>query len=254
MNNEPTLQFLKLDSLGFELVIYPIFAPIWNNEGKVIAFEILSLVKVFETNVTINSDFFFKNLDKKNQKKILLWQLSIIEELMAWLRINKLSLTLNINRKMADIIISTESIRNKISGLSAILRIEVSETFIVSDIHLSDDILLKKLTDIIPVWLDDFGCGSTSLRWLTECKIEAIKIDKNLVWKLRDTKSGMQFLHALTLLASELLTLVVIEGVADKHTLAFAESVGAYAYQGWIWPEISKDELFGFPLVLHDNT
>lgn len=244
---------LYINSSNTDVVITPFFAPVWSHEGKLLALEMLSRIELSDNNLNVCAESFFKDASVQCQMEILFWQFEVIDLISKWFIDKNVLLTLNLNNIMADIVLTSPLLCRKVHAYSPFLRIEISEYFLVQDCELYQDRVISELSKLTRLWLDDFGCGSTSLRWLTDARLEAIKIDKHLFWKMSRCNKGASFLRSLSLLAEEMNTHMILEGVADIKLLRFAKKTKAYAFQGWLWQGSELNELNNLPLLFPKN-
>ncbi len=77
------------------------------------------------------------------------------------------------------------------------LRLEIHEQFLSVDTCPQRDPFLRRMAEIAPLWLDDFGAGSTGLSWLLSERFEAVKIDRKLIETLYTRSGGTDFLRGI---------------------------------------------------------
>ncbi|MBR4749343.1 MAG: EAL domain-containing protein [Abditibacteriota bacterium] len=98
-----------------------------------------------------------------------------------------------------------------------------------------------------PVYLDDFGIGSTSLTDLKKLNISVVKMDRSFVTDLIMKKNRVIF-SSLVELAHSLDMKVLVEGIETQEQKEFAESMGVDIIQGfYFFKPISVEE---YDLVL----
>jgi len=128
------------------------------------------------------------------------------------------------------------------------LRLEVTETAMVKDVHATTSVL-RQLRDLgIRISLDDFGTGYSSLAMLAELPLHGVKIDRSFVERV-DTSPGDAALIALIVQAAHTLGLTVIaEGVETTGQLEAVTRLGCDAAQGYLLGRPVPAEALTLPL------
>lgn len=115
--------------------------------------------------------------------------------------------------------------------------------------------LIEKLSQLkelgITIAIDDFGTGFSSLNYLREFPIDALKIDKSFVDDLLTDEKSVAFIAAIIKLAHALDLHVVAEGVEEADQLAILKEhecdlIQGYYYSRPIPPEQITDVLAKF--------
>ena len=123
------------------------------------------------------------------------------------------------------------------------LEMEITETSILDDQELADSTIteIKKLG--IKISLDDFGTGYSSLAYLTQFKVDVLKIDKSFIRDVTTNQANASVVKTIIHLAHGLGMKVVAEGVETKEQLTFLEQQNCDETQGY---------LFSKPVVFED--
>src|SRR3546814_1138309 len=104
-----------------------------------------------------------------------------------------------------------------VSGLeSTRLRLELTETAVLSDEALAIAQFSRLRATGVRVWLDDFGTGFSGLSHLRRVPVDGVKIDRSFVADLLDDPDDVALTSAIIALAHSLAIGVVAEGVEDK--------------------------------------
>ncbi len=116
------------------------------------------------------------------------------------------------------------------------LELELTETLMMSDIKLTQAILLELKQQGIQISVDDFGTGYSSLVYLQTLPLSSLKIDKQFVQALRDDTGHTtnQIVITLIRLAHSLKLRVVAEGVETQSQLHFLRQHGCDEIQGYL--------------------
>ena len=126
------------------------------------------------------------------------------------------------------------------SGLAAQhLLLEITESATVNDpaLMLAQALRIRDLG--VRLALDDFGQGTTSLRFVRRLPLDVLKIDKSLVDDLvqvrnGDTAPSVAVVRSVIQMAHELGLSVTAEGVEDQQQLELLDELGCDAAQGYL--------------------
>jgi diguanylate cyclase (GGDEF)-like protein len=114
------------------------------------------------------------------------------------------------------------------------LTLEITETALVR----ADTIAARTLRELesagIRIVLDDFGTGFSSLSWLKEHPVDAIKIDRSFVAGLAEDSRDQAIVSSLIGLAKSLGCTVTAEGVEDEEQLIALRLLECERVQGFL--------------------
>ena len=117
---------------------------------------------------------------------------------------------------------------------SRLLEVEVTETAIMTDPAGSSNVLRQLRAIGIPISIDDFGSGYTSLGYLKTLPIDALKIDRSLISDLTADDKGLAVTQSIIDLGHRLGLTVLAEGVETEETWRLLESLGCDEGQGYL--------------------
>jgi EAL domain-containing protein (putative c-di-GMP-specific phosphodiesterase class I) len=83
------------------------------------------------------------------------------------------------------------------------------------------------------VELDDFGTGYSSLWSLHELPLDAVKIDRSIVARLKEGERHLPMIATIRELAGRIGVAVVAEGVESVEQLELVRSIGCDRAQGY---------------------
>lgn len=113
------------------------------------------------------------------------------------------------------------------------IALEVTETTVLDNPEQTRAVL-DALDELgVPISIDDFGAGYSSLLWLRIFPIDEVKIDRSFVSQL--DSGGRAFVEGVVRLARDLAMGVVAEGVETREVLDELHSLGCEAGQGWLF-------------------
>jgi len=112
------------------------------------------------------------------------------------------------------------------------LRLEVSEDAVVADLERTIEVLggLRRIG--VPIALDDFGAGRSSLVHLRELIIDELKIDRSFVMRLDEDERDAAITHSIIDLGRRLGLNVVAEGVQSETAWTRLAEWGCHEVQG----------------------
>jgi EAL domain-containing protein (putative c-di-GMP-specific phosphodiesterase class I) len=125
----------------------------------------------------------------------------------------------------------------------AMLRIEITETVIVSARERAIALLHQLRTLGVGLALDDFGTGYSSLSYLRSFPIDTLKIDRSFVAEMLTNHTTASIIEAIISMTRILGLRVIAEGVEDHAQFAFLQKIGCDAVQGfYISPAVPADD------------
>ncbi len=123
------------------------------------------------------------------------------------------------------------------------LKLELTETFLINETEETIQTLRELKAMGIHLYIDDFGAGYASLRYLKSFPIDGIKLDQSLIQNLPHSTNDAAIVMAVISLAKALGLQVIAEGVESQEQVDFLEEHGCDAMQGyWIAPPLPANE------------
>jgi diguanylate cyclase (GGDEF)-like protein/PAS domain S-box-containing protein len=113
------------------------------------------------------------------------------------------------------------------------LELELTETVIMKDADSAGRILKRIRETGIKVTVDDFGMGYSSLSYLLQFPVDALKIDQSFVRRITTSVQDSAIVIAIISMARSLNLLVVAEGVETIKELAFLQTNLCDEVQGY---------------------
>jgi diguanylate cyclase (GGDEF)-like protein len=131
-------------------------------------------------------------------------------------------------------------------GASA-LTLEITETTLMRNIEATAGRLtaLKRLG--VRIAIDDFGTGYSSLAHLQRFPVDALKIDRSFITRLRQNSEGATLLRTLVQLGKSLSIETLAEGIEQQHELALLRDEECDSGQGFLFArplEVAAAEAF----------
>jgi diguanylate cyclase (GGDEF)-like protein/PAS domain S-box-containing protein len=125
------------------------------------------------------------------------------------------------------------------------LRLEITESALMHDCERTEKILSEVCASGAGVHLDDFGTGHSSLAWLHQFPIEALKIDRSFVASIgADAGSGEKIIRSTVALAHSLRLKVIAEGIETVEQAQRLRALGCDYGQGFLFSEpVSAEQM-----------
>ncbi|MBT9331592.1 putative bifunctional diguanylate cyclase/phosphodiesterase [Paracidobacterium acidisoli] len=126
-----------------------------------------------------------------------------------------------------------EQILRQTSLAAGDLRLEVTETSLMSDA----DTALRTMRDLqnlgVGLHMDDFGVGYSSLHHLHRFPFDTLKIDRSFIGRIAEEKGGAEIVRTILDLARSLRMKVVAEGIETAHQAEQLRTMGCPFGQGY---------------------
>jgi diguanylate cyclase (GGDEF)-like protein/PAS domain S-box-containing protein len=120
------------------------------------------------------------------------------------------------------------------SGLSpARLELEITESWIISDLKGAAGKLQKLRKLGIGIAIDDFGTGHSTFSYLHELPLDTLKIDRSFIHRLDGSAANLSTVRAIKVLAQQLGLKTVAEGVETDEQLRQLAEIGCELVQGY---------------------
>jgi diguanylate cyclase len=113
------------------------------------------------------------------------------------------------------------------------LRIELTETIVISNMRLINTALDDLRGLGVGIALDDFGTGYAGLDYLQNLPFSCLKIDKAFVQQLHTSEKSAQIIAAALDLSRQMYLSTVAEGIEDEQTSQSLTELGCTYGQGY---------------------
>ena len=220
----------------------PWLQPIVDRDGRVVGAE--ALVRWIHPEEGIRPPYSFIPVFEKNGMVAdvdrSIWR-SACEILARWQREEDparkdLFLSVNISPKDFHLLDVAGELKNLVREYGippAKLRVEITETVMMTDQDKRMDILQDLQASGFCVEMDDFGSGYSSLNMLREMPVDVLKIDMAFLRKSGETPRARTILRQVISLAGELGITSLTEGVETKEQFEELVQMGCELYQGY---------------------
>lgn len=116
-----------------------------------------------------------------------------------------------------------------------LLQLEITESVAIQDVGLTMNVLRDLRAHRVRIAIDDFGTGQSSLIYLRQFPIDAIKIDKEFMRDVAADETAAAIVGYAIDLAHTLRLQVVAEGVETEAQYAFLRHCGCDLMQGYLF-------------------
>lgn len=131
----------------------------------------------------------------------------------------------------------TMSILNRYDIAANRIALEVTETVMISNFESAIEGLKRLKKAGFTLYLDDFGSGYSSLKYLQKLPIDIVKIDKNLI---QNAANGISIFSSIINLCKALELKIVVEGVETLQQLDICHQTGCDLVQGYYFSKPMK--------------
>jgi EAL domain-containing protein (putative c-di-GMP-specific phosphodiesterase class I) len=218
--------------------VVPYLQPILNSDGRIVGGEALvrwihpeygflppgTFVPVFEKNGMI------AELDK------YMWRCAC-EILSRWKKEGKdLFLSINISPKdfyFMDVESELRKIVSEFDIEPRELRVEITETVMMTDVDKRLKVLTKLREDGFIVEMDDFGSGYSSLNLLKDMPVDVLKVDMVFLRQSKEDIKTQKILHNIMNMSNDLGIVSLTEGVETKDQYQMLNEMGCKLFQGF---------------------
>jgi diguanylate cyclase (GGDEF)-like protein/PAS domain S-box-containing protein len=115
------------------------------------------------------------------------------------------------------------------------LKLEITEGAIMCNAEASEQTLAQLKTMGVPLLVDDFGKGYSSLSYLHQLPIDVLKIDHSFVMNMELGDKNLEIVKTIVALANNLHLQVVAEGVETARQFEIIQQLGCEYAQGYLF-------------------
>ncbi len=148
-----------------------------------------------------------------------------------------------LNFGTTDIVKTVEQVIQHSKVNPAHIHLEITESALIGDAELAEQVLRGLKNIGVRVSLDDFGTGYSSLGYLHKYTIDTLKIDRTFVSQIHDGRRSIDLIRAIVALAHSFDLGIIAEGIEKEEDVIALNGLGCDMGQGY---------LFGKPLPVED--
>jgi diguanylate cyclase (GGDEF)-like protein/PAS domain S-box-containing protein len=146
-----------------------------------------------------------------------------------------LKISVNLSGKQVaqpDLVERVQSILAETGLHPECLKLEITESALIANINQAVDLFSRLQILGVQIEIDDFGVGYSSLSYLSNLPINALKVDQSFISMLAKKGSHLKIVQAIVMLAHGLGMSVVAEGVETSDQLIQLQELGCENAQG----------------------
>lgn len=133
------------------------------------------------------------------------------------------------------------------------LQIEITENSFLDDPHDATR-KIKLLKDLgISIAIDDFGTGFSSINYLRQLPVDAVKIDRSFVGDLTTNTQSWSIIKAIIAITQELGMINIAEGVETMEQLELLMQLGISTFQGFLFSKALLPDNYAEFYLRHKN-
>lgn len=165
---------------------------------------------------------------------------TLCQQLKSWQQLNLPSIQVAINLSIRQffqknlIITLTQEIK-KANIRSNSIRIEINESMMINDISRVIYTMNNFETAGIPIAVDNYGIGYSSLEYLKRLPIDIIKIDRSFIRNILQNKDDGIIVQTVIAMAHNLNIKIIAEGVETMEQLKFLKKNNCNYAQGYLF-------------------
>jgi EAL domain-containing protein (putative c-di-GMP-specific phosphodiesterase class I) len=111
--------------------------------------------------------------------------------------------------------------------------LEITETVLIENRSLANDIFKSLHKMGFEIQIDDFGTGYSSMGYLQDFPVDTIKIDRTFIRSMGMEEKGSQIVQAIITMAHQMGMNVIAEGIETGEQLHFLQSMSCKFGQGF---------------------
>jgi EAL domain-containing protein (putative c-di-GMP-specific phosphodiesterase class I) len=149
--------------------------------------------------------------------------------------------TISVNISRAELALGTRLLDYLLATLQGsglpptCLQLEVTEREVMKNPEASSELMRELRSLGVGLAMDDFGTGTSSLRFLRDYPFSTIKIDRSFIKDLNTGADVLAVMHATIRLIENLGMTSLAEGVEEASQLAILQSLGCRYAQGYLF-------------------
>lgn len=162
------------------------------------------------------------------------------QQLHAWHEAGhkELRMTMNLSGRHVQEAKVLKSIKEAIKSVplpKGSLELEITESVAMHNVDWTRIVFAGLHRIGIPISIDDFGTGQSSLSYLRLFPLSTLKIDKSFVRELDTQAESQAIVRAIVALAKALNLKTVAEGVETEEQMRFIRQIGCDEFQGFLF-------------------
>lgn len=204
------------------------YQPIYKTDGRLMAIELLTIVThPSQPDQRIAPDRYFSQVAVWQRVEVVREQVSLLAEMRDFFTRHDVLASVNVDGPTLLAMRQDNALMALVESLPWV-RFEL-----VEHIRLPQDSTFASISEIGPLWLDDFGTGMANFSALSEVRYDYIKVARDLFIMLRKTPEGQNLFTLLLQLMNHYCQGVIVEGIETLEEWREVQQSPAFAAQGY---------------------
>lgn len=204
------------------------YQPIYKTDGRLMAVEVLTIVThPSQPDQRIPPDRYFSEVAVRHRVDVVHEQIALLAKQKDFFEQHGVLASVNVDGPTLIAMRSNKALKVLIDTVPWI-RFEL-----VEHIRLPQDSTFATISEMGPLWLDDFGTGMANFSALSEMHYDYIKVSRDLFIMLRKTPEGRNLFALLIQLMNRYCQGVIVEGVETLDEWRDVQNSPAFAAQGY---------------------
>lgn len=221
---------------------YTAFCPVYSPGGLLTSVGMLTHFTHASASVAMPQDSLTPLLNDRQRVLLLQEKINIIEKYYDFFNDHDLTVAINIDQPLAEVILDSEFILKKLLQLDC-LELEVSESF--PDLTAGrNNRLLHSLSEKFHLSLNNYGAGKATSKAVFDDLFYRIKLDKAFIQHNIKRLSFHPFISAILDHIKPHCQEIVVQGVDDIKGLHVVRDYAFDGIQSAMFPPVSEDALF----------
>ena len=115
------------------------------------------------------------------------------------------------------------------------LKLEITESVLMHDLNMNNNILERLREFGFSIEMDDFGSGYSSLNMLKNMNVDILKIDMTFIHQTSNIQRSQTILKVFIKMAKTMGMKIIMEGVEDETHQKFLKELGCDFFQGYLF-------------------
>ena len=127
---------------------------------------------------------------------------------------------------------------------SSEIKIEITETSLIDDFELTQEVILTLQEYGIECAIDDFGTGYSSLSYLKKLSFSVLKIDREFIYEMENNNENIELINTMIHIGKQFNYNIVVEGIETVSQKEIIKKIdNTLYYQGYLMsPPIAEPE------------
>jgi len=211
--------------------------PIVSIHESLLGVELLTRF-ILNSSKPLHPQFVISGWDLERKRVFLYEQRDIIAIKQRWFESNGLFCTLNIDRDMATLLNSDDTLRTLFASMPFV-KFEISEHFHSQESELNNPLLESLKQGVNGLWLDDLGAGNANITCLLNGYFEVAKIDRYFFKEEIKKNTFPLLIKNIRKYCDK----IVVEGVEDRQHFALLQEANIWGLQGYLFESVAFHEV-----------